>query len=444
MTISQFFILSSRGDSIISKDFRGDSFPGLQEAFFRKVKLGGDCPPIFLLDGINYTFIRRNGLFIACTTRFNVSPSHTLELLNRLCKGFKDYCGVLTEESIRKNFTLIYELLDEMIDYGYPQTTSTEALKMYIHNEVQAIDDGGIMEAASSMFSTIAMKTKPSSAINAPVSSSMSSSKQKNEIYVDIIEKMNVVFNAAGQLVHSHINGAIQMKSFLAGNPELKLALNEDLQIGSDYANTGASVVLDDCNFHECVRLDEFDQRTLHLFPPDGEFSVVNYRLAANFALPFRITPTIEEVDGKKLLLTCVISTALPSNHHGANVSIKIPVPRSSVAVNLEVSTSGAQGAEGMGSTAEYLATERYILWNVRKFQSGTEATIRAKISLENFVSVFHKKEIGPIAMSFEIPMYSVSNLQVRYLRIAETHKAYNPQRWVRYITQSSSYICRL
>lgn len=54
-----------------------------------------------------------------------MSPSSTIELLNRLAKVFKDYCGVLTEESIRKNFTLVYELLDEMVDFGYPQITST-------------------------------------------------------------------------------------------------------------------------------------------------------------------------------------------------------------------------------------------------------------------------------------------------------------------------------
>ena len=44
-----------------------------------------------------------------------MSPSFSLELLDRLAKVFKDYCGVLTEEAIRKNFILIYELLDEMI-----------------------------------------------------------------------------------------------------------------------------------------------------------------------------------------------------------------------------------------------------------------------------------------------------------------------------------------
>ena len=38
-----------------------------------------------------------------------------VELLNRLCSVIKDYCGVLNEEAIRKNFILIIELLGEII-----------------------------------------------------------------------------------------------------------------------------------------------------------------------------------------------------------------------------------------------------------------------------------------------------------------------------------------
>jgi AP-4 complex subunit mu-1 len=73
------------------------------------------------------------------THRFNASPAGSLELLNRLAKVFKDYCGVLTEESIRRNFILIYELLDETMDFGYPQITSTEALKSCVHNEAAVV-----------------------------------------------------------------------------------------------------------------------------------------------------------------------------------------------------------------------------------------------------------------------------------------------------------------
>ena len=46
-----------------------------------------------------------------------------IELLNRISKVIKDYCGVLSEEAIRKNFILVYELLDEILDYGYPQVS---------------------------------------------------------------------------------------------------------------------------------------------------------------------------------------------------------------------------------------------------------------------------------------------------------------------------------
>ena len=122
------------------------------------------------MDGISFIFIRRNSLLIACTTKFNVSPSTTLELLNRLAKIFKDYCGVLTEESIRKNFILIYELLDEMIDFGYPQITSTEILKSYIHNEAVASQLGTSPSNASSFINSITNRSKPSISANAPIS----------------------------------------------------------------------------------------------------------------------------------------------------------------------------------------------------------------------------------------------------------------------------------
>lgn len=34
---------------------------------------------------------------------------------------FTEYFKELEEESIRDNFVIIYELLDELMDFGYPQ-----------------------------------------------------------------------------------------------------------------------------------------------------------------------------------------------------------------------------------------------------------------------------------------------------------------------------------
>lgn len=60
-------------------------------------------------------YVKKSGLYFVATARFNVSPTFVVELMNRISKVFKDYCGVLNEEAIRKNFTLLYELIDEMI-----------------------------------------------------------------------------------------------------------------------------------------------------------------------------------------------------------------------------------------------------------------------------------------------------------------------------------------
>ena len=38
----------------------------------------------------------------------------------------------MEEESIRDNFVLIYELLDELLDFGYPQTTDSKILQEYV------------------------------------------------------------------------------------------------------------------------------------------------------------------------------------------------------------------------------------------------------------------------------------------------------------------------
>ena len=42
---------------------------------------------------------------------------------------FKEYFKRLEEESITDNFVIIYELFDEMMDFGCPQTTESKILQ---------------------------------------------------------------------------------------------------------------------------------------------------------------------------------------------------------------------------------------------------------------------------------------------------------------------------
>eukprot|EP00545_Synedropsis_sp_CCMP1620_P004974 CAMPEP_0119014752 /NCGR_PEP_ID=MMETSP1176-20130426/10363_1 /TAXON_ID=265551 /ORGANISM="Synedropsis recta cf, Strain CCMP1620" /LENGTH=459 /DNA_ID=CAMNT_0006967991 /DNA_START=69 /DNA_END=1445 /DNA_ORIENTATION=+ len=458
--ISNFFIISPRGDTIIAKDYRSDRGDvgaherSHTEAFFRKIKFWDDmaadgseadhessseqveegkrkanAPPVIMMpDGLSYFHVKRNGLIFACSTARNVSPTTVVELLSTIAKVFKDYCGTLSEEAIRKNFILLYELLDEMMDYGYPQVTQTENLKAFVYNEpivVQPVSNTGNM---------VNPKTASANAVHKPVISSVNAngrknnlnSNQKNEIFVDILERLNIVFSNNGYILNSTIDGCIQMKSYLAGNPELRLALNEDLIVGRGTGQYG-SVTVDDIIFNDCVNLTEFDSaRTISFVPPDGEFSVLNYRITGEFNAPFRIFPSIEEIDSKKLEISIMIRAEIPTNHFGANVRVEIPLPRCTAGASCNVITSPGAGP----NSAEWVQGDSKIVWTMKKFPGGSEQTMKAKITLNHSCTTQIRREIGPISMSFEIPMYNVSNLQVRYLRIAENMPGYTPYRW--------------
>jgi AP-2 complex subunit mu-1 len=57
------------------------------------------------------------------------------EFLYRFIQISRAYFSKLDEESVKNNFVLIYELLDEILDFGYPQNSEIDTLKMYITTE---------------------------------------------------------------------------------------------------------------------------------------------------------------------------------------------------------------------------------------------------------------------------------------------------------------------
>ena len=93
------------------------------------------APPIFNVDGINFIYVKTQDLFFAIATLDNASPNYFQEVMNRLMSVIKDHIGELTEEAIRKNFVLVYEIIDEMIDFGYPQLSDTDQVKQFVFTE---------------------------------------------------------------------------------------------------------------------------------------------------------------------------------------------------------------------------------------------------------------------------------------------------------------------
>ena len=194
MSISQLFILSRRGDSIIYRDFRRD-IKKSNDIFFHNVNFIKEeeiAPPLFNIDGINFIYVKTDDLYIVISTLDNASPNYYLEVLDRIIKVIKDHIGILNEETIRKNFVLIYEIIDEMIDFGYPQLSDTEQVKEFVFTE-PVVDLKNLNRFREIFNSNIKSKEG--------AERSIIDKNNANEIYVDIIEKITCLFNKNGSII---------------------------------------------------------------------------------------------------------------------------------------------------------------------------------------------------------------------------------------------------
>ncbi|XP_055960225.1 AP-4 complex subunit mu-like isoform X2 [Mercurialis annua] len=375
MMISQFFVLSQRGDNIVFRDYRGDVAKGSTEIFFRRVKFwkeneGGDAPPVFNVDGVNYFHVKVAALLFVSTTRINISPSLVLEFLLRIARVIKDYLGLLNEDSLRKNFVLVYELLDEIIDFGYVKTTSTEVLKSYVFNEPIMVDPARLPSLDPASIFAKGDKRVPRTAFTKSVIANEPHGRKREEIFVDVIEKISLTFSSSGNILTSEIDGTIQMKSYLNGNPEIRLVLNDDLNIGRsgkstiDYSSSSGvgAVILDNCNFHESVHLDSFEtDRTLTLTAPDGEFSVMNYRITREFRPPFRISALIEEVGHLKAEVIIKVRADFPTSITTDAIVVEMPLPAYTTRVNFELEPGA------VGNTTDFKESSKKIEWGLKK-----------------------------------------------------------------------------
>lgn len=80
---------------------------------------------------------------------------------------------------------------------------------------------------------------------------------RKNELFIDIIENVNVLISNKGTLLRSDVVGQVVMKAKLTGMPECKFGINDKLFMRAASADPSKQVdkgiQIDDIKFHQCV-----------------------------------------------------------------------------------------------------------------------------------------------------------------------------------------------
>lgn len=365
-------------------------------------------------------------------TTKNSNVALIFTFLYRLAQLFKDYFGTLEEESIRDNFVVIYELMDETMDHGMPQSLDSNILRTFITQDANRMAENS--------------NSKPPVALTNAVSWRPEGIKhKKNEIFLDVVEKLNLLVAANGTVLHSEINGAVKMRSFLSGMPELKLGLNDKIMFeatGRQNQAKSKSVELEDIKFHQCVRLARFDNdRTISFIPPDGEFDLMTYRLNTHVKPLIWVEAVVEPHKGSRIEYMIKTRSQFKSRSVANNVEIIIPVPP-------DVDSPSFKSSVG---NVTYLPDKDAVVWTIKQFHGGREYLMRAHFGLPSIGAADDEdgKKKGenswkaPIQVKFEIPYFTVSGIQVRYLKIIEK-SGYQALPWVRYITANGDYQLRM
>ncbi|KAI7544967.1 AP-1 complex subunit [Hortaea werneckii] len=316
-----------------------------------------------------------------------------------------------------------------MMDFGYPQTTEHKILQEYITQESHKLE----------------VQARPPIAVTNAVSwRSEGIRYRKNEVFLDVVESLNLLVSSSGNVLRSEILGAIKMKCYLSGMPELRLGLNDKVMFETTgRATRGKSVEMEDVKFHQCVRLSRFENdRTISFIPPDGEFELMSYRLNTQVKPLIWVECVVENHSGSRVEYMLKAKAQFKRRSTANNVEIHVPVPEDADTPRFRTN---------IGSV-HYAPESSEIVWKIKQFGGGKEFLMRAELGLP---SVRGDEERGggmmggfggsmggianagkskrPINVKFEIPYFTTSGIQVRYLKIIEPKLQYPSLPWYRF-----------
>ena len=492
--IQSLFILSPTGEILIERHFRGVTSRSVCDYFWDKASVsvnhhGGLSTTTSLLTaeeqqlllplhdsilpvmevpernhGTVYIMsILRDGLSYLAVLPAEVSPLMILEFLHRVADIFVEYFGDPADESaIKDNFSLVYQLLEEMVDYGWPLTTEPNSLKAMIR------PPSVISKLQSVVFSnTTVSENLPQGSISNMPWRAAGVSYTQNEIYMDIVEEVDAIVDATtGNLISSDVSGSIQCQSHLSGVPDLLLTFQDPS-------------LIDDCSFHPCVRYSRFEKdQVVSFVPPDGHFELMKYSITAerraHFSPPLECHSqwNISKIDNNnnnnnkdlwnnnvvvessarlmvqvrvRSLSSLVKASRTSSSMRTVveDVTVTIPFPKQVRIATFDVSV-GSIVYDEAGKVAK---------WTLGKLADDASAMSRAQLTAtlklkHNTPSHHHddeeeEEEIRSpnLSLHWKIPLTSVSGLTVSGLSLSG--EAYRPYKGVRNITKSGLYQVR-
>ncbi|XP_053212606.1 AP-3 complex subunit mu-1-like [Panonychus citri] len=414
--IDSLFIIDNLGDIFLQKHWKKIINKSVCDYFFDSLKKYNktNVKPVIATPHYFIISVYRNQLYFVAITSKEVPPLFVVEFLHRVIDIFTDYFGDCKESLIKENYVVVYELLDEMLDNGYPLATESNILKELIK--------------PPNLLRTIANTVTGKSNVSATLPSGQLSNVPwrragvkytNNEAYFDCTEEIDAIIDKSGSVVSAEIQGYIDCGIKLSGLPDLSLSfINPRL--------------FDDVSFHPCVRYRRWEsERVLSFIPPDGNFRLMSYHIGAQniVSIPIFVRHLIsfKESGGGKIEIR--VGPKQTNGRTLDGVVLEIPMPKTVLNVNLTPN----QGKYSFDPVSKVL------VWEIGRVETGKSPFVRGTINLQSGSPL---PDSNPtILVKFTISQFAISGLKVN--RLDMYGEKYKPFKGVKYVSKAGNFQVR-
>ncbi|CAG0921700.1 unnamed protein product [Notodromas monacha] len=426
--IDSVFVINASGDVFLEKHWKKVVPRSVCDYFFDAQKKAGapeDVDPVISTPRHYLISIYRCNLFLVAVCTAEAPPLFVIEFLHRVVDTFADYFNDCSETTIKENVVVVYEILDEMLDNGFPLATESNILK-------ELIKPPNILRQ---IVNTVSGKSNVSELLPTGQLSNVPWRRSgvkytNNEAYFDVIEEIDAIIDKSGSVVFAEIQGYVDCCVKLSGMPDLTMT----------FVNPR---LLEDVSFHPCVRFRRWEasfnllyiissnDKMLSFVPPDGNFRLISYHLNSSniVAIPVSVRHTIsfKESGGGRLDVT--LGPRQTMGRVVENVSMEIQMPK----CVLNCVLTPTQGRYTFDPVTKVL------LWEVGRIDPAKVPNIRGTISVQAGTPL--PESNPPIGLKFCIPQLAISGIKVS--RLDMFGEKYKPFKGVKYITKAGRFQIR-
>uniref|UniRef100_A0A8C7TKW1 AP-3 complex subunit mu-1 n=1 Tax=Oncorhynchus mykiss TaxID=8022 RepID=A0A8C7TKW1_ONCMY len=327
----------------------------------------------------------------------------------------QDYFGECSETVVKDHMVMVYELLEEMLDNGFPLATESNVLKEMIRPPTILRSVVNTLTGTSNVGDTL-----PTGQPSTIPWRRAGVRYTNNEAYFDVVEEIDAILDQSGTTVFAEIQGVVEACVKLSGMPDLTLSfMNPRL--------------LDDVSFHPCVRYKLWEsERVLSFIPPDGNFTLMTYHVNAQnlVAIPVYVKQSISFFEcGSDGRLDVTVGPKQTMGKTVEGVMVTVHLPKTILSINL----TATQGSY------TYDNGTKLLVWDIGKLNPQKLPNLRGSLSLQAGAP---KPEENPsLNIDLNIQQLAISGLKVN--RLDMFGEKYKPFKGVKYITKAGKFQVR-